>query len=163
MESNDLPIFHIKISETNRLLNRPGKFFVRITGHLDSYDSSNKTGILYSLENEYLAEERDILNVAFNSDYEKNLKRFEVKINFQLLDNFNVTDLNTRYDLIQAIGHLKESSNARVEFNAVFYRVIRRMDLNKYYHAIDLQRYYLRMKGYLDENDFIPNGKFKTC
>jgi hypothetical protein len=163
MDSNDLPIFHVKISEVNKLLNKQGKFFVRLTGYLDGYDGLHKTGTLYSLENEYLAEERDILNVAFNSDYEKNLKRFEMKINFKSLENFNINDFNSRYDLIQIIGHLKASGNGTSELNAVFYRIIKRMELNKYYHAIDLQRYYLRAKGFLKDNDIcMSNRKCQT-
>ena len=135
MDSNEAPIFHVKVSEVNRLANRPGKTFVRITGQLDQYDQLSKTGILYSNEND-------------------NQQRNELKLNFSMIDNFNINDYNSRFDIIQFFGYLKPSSiKSNNEFQIVFHRVIKKINLKSYYETLDLQRSYLRKNGYMRENE----------
>ena len=136
MDSNETPIYHIKVSEVNQLVNRPGKTFVRITGQLEQYDQLNKTAVLSSVEGDQS-------------------RRCEIRLDLSMIDNFNINDFNSRFDLMQVFGYLKVFSNnkQKIEFQVVFYRIIKKINLKSFYETIDLQRLYLRKNGYLKENE----------
>ena len=141
MDSNDAPLYHIKISEACRLLNRPFKTNVRVTGQLEKFDQINKTGILTSNDYE-----------SFNQS-----KKNEIKVSFSMIDNFNINEYNARFDLLQVGGYLKSISNRNtndlLDFQVVYYRILRKTSIKSYYEVIDLQRSYLRKNGYLKEGD----------
>jgi hypothetical protein len=135
------PFYQIKVSEARRLLNKPFKTQVRMTGILDQYDQINKVAVLSSIE----------------FDEKNNQKRHEIKVNFSMIDNFNINDYNGRFDLLQVGGYLKSITNRNyndlLEFQVVFFRIFIKISLNSYYETIDLQRSYLRKNGYLKENE----------
>ena len=138
---DEAPLFQMKVSEARRLLNKPFKTQVRLTGTLDKFDQINKAAILSSIE----------------TDEKNNQKRHEIKLNFSMIDNFTTNDYNSRFDILQVFGYLKSITNRNysdlLEFQVVYFRFFKKISLNSFYETIDLQRSYLRKNGYLKENE----------
>lgn len=160
MDTNESPIYNIKVSEVSRLLTRPNKTYVRITGQLEQYDQLSKIGNLCSNE---LDNEASKTQKQQTFQQPATTKRYEVKVNFSLLESFYINEYNNRYDLMQVMGYLKSSSSTAtavtsnkincVEFQVIFYRIIKKVNLKTYYETLDMQRLYLRKNGYLKENE----------
>ena len=138
---DEAPLFQMKVSEARRLLNKPFKTQVRLTGTLDKFDQINKAAILSSIE----------------TDEKNNQKRHEINLNFSMIDNFTTNDYNSRFDILQVFGYLKSITNRNysdlLEFQVVYFRFFKKISLNSFYETIDLQRSYLRKNGYLKENE----------
>lgn len=128
---NNRAIFHVKISEIDQIAKKPSKYFVRITGKLDSYNPTTKQAILSSFEDD---------------------NQYEIIVNLLLVENFNQQDFHSKHDILQFIGNVVET-DGMIQFKAIFYRIIKRIKLKEYYQAIDFQRSYLREKGYMRKDD----------
>ena len=128
------PIQNLKLSELSILVPKD-RALLRITGNVDLNESSDDTSlILWSKE----------LNAATNS-----LKSYKCVVDLSMLDGFNIRDLHAQHDLVQFIGYKQEVDCLTSDyleyahFKAVYFRVIRRLTIDKYYAALDVQNSYL--------------------
>jgi hypothetical protein len=160
------PIFNLKLSELNRMIVKDKKL-LRVTGNIDLNNThplliynDKKEILLYSLEdfagsnkenNRFLMsknfEFEDVSNYSFDLD-EENRARFECLIDLSCLEEFNLTDIHPQHDLVQFIGFKDaESIESRCcRFRALFFRVIKRTSLCKYYYALDFQNNFISSK-----------------
>lgn len=125
------PISHCKLADI-KLITNTEKLLVRITGNVDIANTD---------QNE--------LSLVDNAE---GLERSEVKVSLNNLIDFNLNDMHVQHDLVQFIGSRyfsDEETNecGTIRFRAVFFRFIKRTNLENYLSAVQIQNDYLdRMK-----------------
>ncbi len=130
--SREQPIRHFKLSDLNQISNTV-RTLVRITGNVDTKNTDTNELLLYN---------------QFNSE------RSEVKVNLNYLENFKLSDMHVQHDLVQFIGSRDFSdynsiadSDEPLRFKAIYFRFIRRTNLENYYEALQVQKDYLTKKA----------------
>lgn len=137
--NSDAVMQSLKLSELGKLATIERKL-VKITGKID-FSSSKTTGqevLLYS-------DEQSADDTTF---------RVEVVVDTELLDDFNVADLNGHHDIVQFIGYKDLTSLSTCEpkecrFKAMNCRIISRTSLASYYYALDTQNAYINRRKQL--------------
>lgn len=153
-------IFNLKLSELNMMIVKDRRL-VRITGKVDPLNKHNdgKQLAIFSEEmidsiepNEMLIHNKiefanlsDVFSMTMNNDVKN--KRFECLVDLSYLDEFNQNDLNPHHDLIQFYGYKDSSSTLdECKFRALYFRVVKRTSLGKYYTAIQIQNSFINEK-----------------
>ena len=162
------PIFNLKLSELNTMIVKDKKL-LKITGNVDLTNthpllvySDKKEILVYSLEHFdslYANEENTFLLAhgfefehltkvaSFSSENENGAHRFECLVDVSCLHEFHLTDIHTSHDLVQFIGYKDSSSSVECcRFKALFFRLIKRTSLNKYYYALSFQNSFMKSK-----------------
>lgn len=145
-DENEKTIFNLKLSELNALIAEERRL-VRITGNVDITKSTNETLYLYSEEDSdsiNLKRSESIFKLKFDRKESSDgqiTQRYEVIADVEYLDSFNLMDMHHQHDLIQIIGYKERQSspNEPCKFKALYYRIIKRTNLQVYYQAIDIQ------------------------
>jgi hypothetical protein len=144
------PIYSLKISDLGRMVVRDKKL-IKITGNLDMNNkhvlmiADKKQVLVYSSEEGDSAINPFLIRNGFEFDEETEevddkRVRHEALVDFSCLDEFNLTDIHPVHDLVQFVGY-KDSTSTLEEckFKAIFFRVIKRTTLAKYYAALNIQ------------------------
>jgi hypothetical protein len=146
------PIYSLKMSELCRMVVKDKKM-IKITGNLDMNNkhvlmvADKKELVLFS--NECEAELNPFLvRNGFEFDHESEgnggVQRYEALVDFSCLDEFNLVDIHPVHDLVQFVGYKDSTSTSDIcKFKAVFFRVIKKTTLAKYYKALEVQNSYL--------------------
>jgi hypothetical protein len=126
----DQPIRHCKLSDLKNISNTE-RSVVRITGNVEASNTDSSELLLYNKEGG---------------------ERFEVLVNLNYLDNFKLSDMHVHHDLVQFIGSRdfskydgKYDSGEVLRFKAIYFRFIRRTNLENYYAALQVQNNYLKI------------------
>jgi hypothetical protein len=126
----DQPIRHCKLSDLKNISNTE-RSVVRITGNVETSNTDSSELLLYNKEGG---------------------ERFEVLVNLNYLDNFKLSDMHVHHDLVQFIGSRdfskydeKYDSGEILRFKAIYFRFIRRTNLENYYAALQVQNNYLKI------------------
>lgn len=132
--NTDPVMLNLKLSEITRLTTNERRL-VKITGKIDML-SEKTIG-------------KEVLVFSEESISDTN-ERSEVIIDTELLEDFNLADINSQHDIVQFIGY-KDLNTANCEpgqcrFKAMNFRIISRTSLTSYYFAIDTQNAYINRK-----------------
>ena len=126
----DQPIRHVKLSNLS-LISDTEKSTVRITGNVDEKATNGNELVL--------------VNAIRTGN---NIEEDRVSVNLNLLDDFNLKNMNINHDLVQFIGSRQFSSETNedciIKFKALYFRFIRRTSLENYYAALKVQEDYLK-------------------
>ncbi|CAF1009776.1 unnamed protein product [Brachionus calyciflorus] len=154
---NKETILNLKLSELN-LMRVKDRKFIKITGKIDLNNELNdgKQLVIYSdesldsiLPNKFLLENglelEDLEEIKPNSKNE--IEIFKCLVDLSYLEDFELKNINLQHDLVQFFGY-KDSSSTKIDckFRAVYYRILKRTNLNKYYMAMNIQNSYLNKK-----------------
>ena len=146
---NDEIIYHLKLSELSKMIAQ-NRRLIRITGRVDTSKAmTNESISLISTEtncNQIAANLLEIFQFDLQS-HDEFKDSYQTLVDLTLVNTFDLNDINTMHDLLQFIGY-KELDNGREEchFNAIYYRLIKRTNLEDYYHALNLKESYLSCK-----------------
>ncbi len=149
-DENEKTLFNLKLSELNALIVEDRRL-LRITGNVDKEKSTNEALYLYSEEDWdsiNLKRSESIFKLKFDAKRPSDCKasqRYEVIVDVEYLDSFNLMDMHHQHDLIQLIGYKERQSfpNEPCKFKALYYRIVKRTNLQVYYQAIDIQYEYI--------------------
>ena len=122
---NPPPIRHLQLADLSTISDSE-RCLVRITGNVNTERTTGSELALYNTTNH---------------------KDYEVLVDLQLLDQFNLKDMHVQHDLVQFIGSrdfAKETAPDQLRFKALYYRFIRRTNLDSYYAALQVQNDYLK-------------------
>ena len=129
------PMQNLKLSELSVFIPRD-RSLIRITGNVDPDELKNaKSLVLFSKE---------------FSDASKSFKLYKCCVDLECLEDFNLNDFHLQHDLVQFIGYKQEidcSTAYNLEFiyfKAIYFRIIKRTTVQKYYLALDVQNNYLK-------------------
>lgn len=129
-------IASLKVSDFIDMPQVDRKLF-RITGKIDpqSRFTSGKDVLVYSEESRCATDESTTAEV----------KRYELIVDTEYLDEFNLHDINFNHDLIQFLGYKAPNGSLDLlcKMKAMHFRVIKRTNLKNYYAALDIQNSYI--------------------
>lgn len=120
------PIRHIQLSDLSTISDSE-HCKVRITGNVN-FDKTTGSELV-------------LLNTVDKIDH-------EVIVDLSQIDQFNLGDMHVQHDLVQFIGYrdfAKETYTDQIRFRALYYRFIRRTNLENYYAALKVQNDHLNV------------------
>jgi hypothetical protein len=130
----DPPMKNLKLSELCLYIPKD-KRLIRITGNIDATQLNNVNSLVLS-SREY-------------NESTQSFKQYKCLIDVECLYDFDLKDFHAQHDLVQFIGYKQEidclsSANLEfIQFKAIYFRIIKRQTIEKYYFALDVQNNYL--------------------
>ena len=128
------PMKNLKLSEL--IFHIPkDRTLIRVTGNVDSSHVNDAKSLVLS-------------NREYN-ETNQSFKQYKCLVDVECLESFNLNDFHNQHDLVQFIGYKQEIdclSSAYLEFTqfkAIYFRIIKRTTIEKYYLALDVQNNYL--------------------
>ena len=128
----DKAIRHVKLSQLGSVPNDE-RVLIRITGNVrPNKTNPNELGLFDQ----------------FNDGVQ--IKKDEITVDLNYLEDFNLKDIHQQHDLVQFIGYpciYIEGGIEYVKFKALYFRLIKRTSLELYYTALDIQENYLKSRN----------------